>query len=162
MRRYLVVANQTLGETELVELIGKRTKAEPSEFFIIVPATPLIDFVLGAHAMPVMGGLPAVPDSPDRARALAQERLETALAQLQECGATVEGRVGDADPVRAVETALKGRQFDEIIVSTLAEPHLSLAASGPAPPPREQDGTARHPRRRRQARESLKTSSEPA
>ncbi len=119
MRRYLVVANQTLGETELVELIGKRTKAEPSEFFIIVPATPLIDFVLGAHAMPVMGGLPAVPDSPERARTLAQERLETALAQLQDCGATVEGRVGDADPVRAVETAMKGRQFDEIIVSTL-------------------------------------------
>ena len=119
MRRYLVVANQTLGGTELTELIGRRAKVEPSEFFLIVPATPSIDFVLGAHAMPVMGGLPAIPDSPERARALAKERLEMAVAELQAAGVAVEGRVGDADPVRAVETALKGRQFDEIIVSTL-------------------------------------------
>ena len=119
MRRYLVVANQTLGGNELAELLGKRAKSEPSEFFIVVPATPSIDFVLGAHAMPVMGGLPAVPDSPERARALAKERLEMALAQLRAAGATVEGRVGDPDPVRAVEAVLKGRQFDEIIVSTL-------------------------------------------
>ena len=119
MRRYLVVANQTLGGNELVELIAERAKAEPSEFFIVVPATPMIDFVLGAHAMPVMGGLPAIPDSPERARALAKERLEMALTQLEAAGATVDGRVGDPDPVHAVETALKGRQFDEIIVSTL-------------------------------------------
>ena len=119
MRRYLVVANQTLGGNELVELIGKRAKAEPSEFFIVVPATPTIDFVLGAHAMPAVGGLPAIPDSPERARALAKQRLGMALAQLQAAGATVEGRVGDPDPVHAVETALKERRFDEIIVSTL-------------------------------------------
>ena len=119
MRRYLVVANQTLGGTELIELIGRRAKVEPSEFFLIVPATPSIDFVLGAHAMPVMGGIPAVPDSPEHARALAKERLEMAVAELQAAGVTVDGRVGDADPVRAVETALKGSQFDEIIVSTL-------------------------------------------
>lgn len=119
MRRYLVVANQTLGGNELVELIGKRAKAEPSEFFIVVPATPMIDFVLGAHAMPFMGGLPPVPDSPERSRALAKERLEMALAQLRTAGAMVDGRVGDPDPVHAVEAALRGRQFDEIIVSTL-------------------------------------------
>ena len=118
MRRYLVVANQTLGEDQLVELIAKRAKAEPCEFFIIVPATPAVEFV-NVAAIPVMGGLPAVPDSPEHARELAQERLESALAQLQAVGAKVEGRVGDPDPVRAVETVLKGRQFDEIIVSTL-------------------------------------------
>src|SRR5688500_7547553 len=119
MRRYLVVANQTLGGTELVELIGKRAKAEPSEFFIVVPATPIIDFAHGAYAMPLMGGLPAIPESAERARALAKERLELALAQLHAAGATADGRVGDPDPVRAVATALKGREFDEIIVSTL-------------------------------------------
>ena len=61
MRRYLVVANQTLGGTELIDLIGRRAKVEPSEFFLIVPATPSIDFVLGAHAMPVMEGSPRYP-----------------------------------------------------------------------------------------------------
>jgi nucleotide-binding universal stress UspA family protein len=119
MRRYLVVANQTLGRDELVELISKRAKAEPCEFFIVVPATPTIDFVAGTMALPVMGGIPAIPDSPAHARELAQQRLDIALAQLQEAGVTVEGRVGHPDPAQAAETVLKGRQFDEIIVSTL-------------------------------------------
>ncbi len=114
-----MVANQTLGTDELVGLIGKRAKAEPSEFFIVVPATPAIEFVQGVFALPVMGTLPSVPDSPEHARQLAQERLAVALARLQDVGATVDGRVGDPDPVRAVEAVLKGRQFDEIIVSTL-------------------------------------------
>jgi hypothetical protein len=35
--------------------------------------------------------------------------------------ATAEGEVGDRNPVRAIRTSLKrdGRQFDEIIISTL-------------------------------------------
>jgi hypothetical protein len=119
MRRYLVVANQTLGGDELVELIRKRAKAEPSEFFIVVPATPTVEFVEGVFALPVMGGMPTVVDSPEHARKLAGERLEIAMAQLRDVGAQVEGRVGDPDPVRAVESVLKSRQFDEIIVSTL-------------------------------------------
>ena len=118
MRRYLVVANQTLGGQELVDLIVKRAKSEPSEFVLVVPATPVIEFVQLA-AMPVMGGFPTVPDSPAQARRLAQERLQQALAQLQAAGVTAEGRVGDPDPLRAVETMLKARQFDEVIVSTL-------------------------------------------
>lgn len=118
MRRYLVVANQTLGADELIQLLCKRAKSEPSEFYIVVPATPIIDFAQMA-AMPVMGGLPAVPETPEQARAVAQERLTAALAELKDVPAVVDGRVGDPDPVRAVESVLKGRKFDEVIVSTL-------------------------------------------
>ena len=118
MRRYLVVANQTLGEDELVEMIKRRAKSEPSEFFVLVPATPLIEFA-NIAAIPLMGGFPVVPDTPEHARELAQERLDEALSQLQDLGAAVEGRVGAADPVQAVEAVIKARQFDEIIVSTL-------------------------------------------
>ena len=118
MRRYLVVANQTLDEDELVQLIERRAKAEPSEFYLVVPATPLIEFV-NVAAIPIMGGFPVVPESAQRARQLAQERLESALTRLQAVGATVDGQVGAPDPVQAVETVLKARQFDEIIVSTL-------------------------------------------
>ena len=121
MRQYLIVANQTLGGDELVQLISRRAKAEPSEFFIVVPATPTVEMVQGVPAMPVMGGIPLMPASPEHARELAQERLNTALAQLKAVGAKVDGQVGDPDPVHAVETAMKGRQFDEIIVSTLPQ-----------------------------------------
>jgi nucleotide-binding universal stress UspA family protein len=118
MRRYLVVANQTLGEDQLVELLKRRARSEPSEFFILVPATPSIEYVTVA-AIPVMGGFPVVPDSAEHSREMAEERLATALAQLQDVGATVEGRVGAPDPVQAVEAVLTAREFDEIIVSTL-------------------------------------------
>ncbi|GAA1853467.1 hypothetical protein ACFFOM_20345 [Microlunatus capsulatus] len=119
MRRYLVVANQTLGEDELVDLIRRRAAAEPSEFFVVVPATPVLEMVPGAAAAVAVGVPALLPCSPAEARALAEERLAAALEQLRATGAAVEGAVGDANPVRAVEHALTGRGFDEIIVSTL-------------------------------------------
>jgi nucleotide-binding universal stress UspA family protein len=119
MRRYLVVANQTLTSDDLVELINERAKAEPSEFYIVVPATPIMEMRLEVAAMPYVGGLPLIPASPEQARALAEERLTEALTQLKDVGGKVEGQVGDLDPVRAVQAALKAQQFDEIIVSTL-------------------------------------------
>ncbi|HYP45446.1 MAG TPA: hypothetical protein VEQ66_09665 [Propionibacteriaceae bacterium] len=124
MRRYLIVANQTLGGDELVQLIAERAKAEPSEFFIVVPATPVLEMAAGAEVMAAMGVNPLVPCSMEDARQMAQERLKVALAQLKAVGAQVLGEVGDPDPVRAVEAALKGGRFDEIIVSTLPS-HLS-------------------------------------
>ena len=119
MRRYLVVANQTLGADELIELIGHRAKSEPSEFLIVVPATPVMELVQGAAQAPVLGGSTVIPSTPEHARELAQARLDQALTQLRAAGAKVDGLVGDRDPVHAVQTAMKGRQFDEIIVSTL-------------------------------------------
>jgi len=119
MARYLIVANQTLGGDELTEVVRKRAKAEPSEFFIVVPATPLIEMVPGVEATSLIGGSPLLPSSPEHARELAQERLDKALAQLKAVGAKVDGQVGERDPVQGVETAMRGRQFDEIIVSTL-------------------------------------------
>jgi hypothetical protein len=118
VRRYLVVANQTLGADDLVEVIRRRMEAEPSEFFVVVPATPLFEYA-DVAAIPVMGGFPMIPDTPQHARELAQERLTEALSQLQELGAKAEGCIGAADPVQAVEAVLKSREFDEIIVSTL-------------------------------------------
>jgi hypothetical protein len=119
MGRYLVVANQTLGGEELAQVISKRAKAEPSEFLIVVPATPVLEMVEGAEGAAALGGSTVIPSTAEHARELAQARLDQALVQLRATGAAVEGMVGDRDPVRAVQTAMKGRQFDEIIVSTL-------------------------------------------
>ena len=119
MRRYLIVANQTLGADELVNFVSTRNEAEPSEFYIVVPATPTMEMVHGAEGVAAVGGSTLLPSSPEHARELAQVRLEKALAQLHEIGATVDGQVGPRDPVHAVEAALQGRQFDEIVVSTL-------------------------------------------
>jgi hypothetical protein len=119
MRRYLIVANQTLGTEELVRFVRTRAEAEPSEFFLVVPATPILEMVPGAEGVAVVGGGTVLPSPPEHAAQLAQARLEAAMAQLQGIGVTVDGQVGHRDPVHAVEAALQGRQFDEIVVSTL-------------------------------------------
>ena len=140
MRRYLVVANQTLGGEALVALIRRRAAAEPSEFFLVVPATPTMELLPGAAAAVSVGGSAVMPAPPEEARALAEKRLGTGLEQLRATGASVEGVVGDANPVRAVETAMRGRNFDEIIVSTLPSRlsrwlRADLPRRLPPPPP---------------------------
>jgi hypothetical protein len=124
MRRYMVVANQTLGSDELVRFIRSRADAGPSEFWVVVPATPVKDLAARSvplAPMPVMGGVLSVPAPAEEARELAHGKLQSALQQLARAGVKADGEVGDGDPMRAVEAALSGRQFDEIIVSTLPE-----------------------------------------
>jgi hypothetical protein len=51
----------------------------------------------------------------------ARDRLRGGLGWLHHLGATAEGEIGDGNPIRAIRASLKreGRQFDEIIISTL-------------------------------------------
>jgi hypothetical protein len=49
----------------------------------------------------------------------ARSQLEFGIEQLQKVGAEVDGRVGDPNPVKAIEDALSRRKYDEIILSTL-------------------------------------------
>ncbi len=125
MRRYLIVANQTLGGQELLDLVTERNARGPAEFHVVVPATPTVDDILAAGAM--YGGVLsaeglAMPlDTGDESTSYerAQRRLERALARLEATGATATGEVGDPDPLVAVEVVLSQREVDEVIVSTL-------------------------------------------
>jgi hypothetical protein len=44
MRRYLVVANQTLQRAELADELRKRFEAGPSSFYLLVPDTRAADY----------------------------------------------------------------------------------------------------------------------
>jgi hypothetical protein len=104
MRRYLVVANQTLGGEHLLEKVRDYMAAGPSTFHIVVPATSPAD-----HAVWTEG----------EANALAQKRLDLAMGRFRELGAEVDGEVGDADPMDAVRDCQAVQEYDEIILSTL-------------------------------------------
>ena len=104
MRSYLVVGNQTLDSPELAEAIRERMAAGPARFHIVVPATP------------VQRGLTW---DEDEARITAQDRLTAAIGRLVELNAEVTGEIGHRDPIEATEDALRGRQVDEVILSTL-------------------------------------------
>jgi hypothetical protein len=107
VRRYLVVANQTLGGEQLLDRIRTAMAGGESEFHVVVPAS---------H--PHKGSW-----TDGQARVIAARRLEDALSSLRAMGASVNGEVGDASPVRAIADVLISapldRPFDEIILSTL-------------------------------------------
>ena len=104
MRSYLVVGNQTLDSPELAEAVADRMATGPATFHIVVPATP------------IQRGLTW---DEDEARAAAQARLDDVLVRLRSTGATVTGEIGHRDPVEATEDALRGREVDEVLLSTL-------------------------------------------
>ena len=105
MRRYLVVANQTLQAPELLEELRKRIGAGPSSFYVLVPNTDPALYHWGATAQ-------------------ARHRLNQLLADLAALGVPVEGDLGSSRPLEAMEEVFIDHQFDEIIVATLPQ-HIS-------------------------------------
>jgi len=103
MRRYLVVSNQTLGGAALAAKVRTVLEEGPAEFHIVVPATAPSRFAW----------------SEGQARAVASERLESALRWFSSIGATATGEVADEHPLYAMRDALRDRPVDEIIISTL-------------------------------------------
>ena len=103
MRRYLVVANQTLGGEALLAHIREAMSLGGCAFHLVVPATPAKDHLTYTEG---------------EARALAEERLRDGLARLRAEGANVTGEVGDASPMPAIDDAMRHETFDEVILST--------------------------------------------
>jgi hypothetical protein len=52
MRRYLVVANQTLQRAELADELRKRIEAGPSSFYLLVPDTRAADYPIIVATLP--------------------------------------------------------------------------------------------------------------
>ena len=105
MRRYLVVANQTLLGGPLLARIGECLAAGPCQFHLVVPASHARDRAVWTEG---------------HDRAVAAERLADGLERFRGLGADVVGEVGDSHPVDAIRDAmLHAQPFDEIILSTL-------------------------------------------
>jgi GABA permease len=124
MRRYLVVANQTLGGRELREELRKRSASGDASFYVLVPNTRAAHY----HVVPAAGGfvpMPTMatgyggPETDEEATQEAQGRLSRMLGALADLGVRAEGQLGSPDPLEAIAEAVRGREFDEVIVATL-------------------------------------------
>lgn len=105
MRRYLIVANQTLLGEPLLGRIRQCLASGPCQFHLVVPATHV-------------PGRAVWTEGHDRA--VAAGRLEEALERFRALGVVVEGEVGDVRPIDAIrDVMLHAGPFDEIILSTL-------------------------------------------
>ena len=116
MRRYLIVANQTLGGEQLTTKLTACMNAGPCRFYLVAPVTQT-----EASDQWAAGGLDGgvVPGAYKIARALAAGRLKQELARLQEAGAEADGEVVDPNPVDAIRKLASREEVDEVIVSTL-------------------------------------------
>ena len=139
MRRYLVVANQTLGGEELWAVIRERIGGGDCHFHLVVPATPAGQLDPSSAGVGEDAGGEEGPDleearqlleheldeagaglsGEDLGRRLARERMRQQLDAMRELGASVSGEIGVADPVDAVRVVLHRWEFDEVILSTL-------------------------------------------
>jgi hypothetical protein len=94
--RILVVAHRTASTPVLLDEIGRRARAAPCAFAVLVPDAPRRK----------------VPDW----------TLKDAIALVaREARGKVQGVVGGPDPFEAVARAVREGDFDEIIVAPLAE-----------------------------------------
>jgi hypothetical protein len=115
MRRYLVVANQTLGGEQLTAKLAECMDAGPCRFHLAVPVTNT-----EASDRWFTGGLEGVlPGAYKIARTLAGGRLRHELDRLREAGAEADGEVVDPMPVDAIRKLASREDVDEVIVSTL-------------------------------------------
>jgi hypothetical protein len=108
MRRYIVVAHQTLGSAELLEAMRDRLAEGPCTFHLLVPVSHA-----GGHGLHWTEG---------KARNEAAQHLEEARMRFVEAGLAVTGEVGDVHPLYAVRDVLERdgtEAYDGVIVSTL-------------------------------------------
>src|SRR5919107_2468990 len=95
----LVVANQTVAGTELVDRLKQLADQGPRRFIIVVPQ-----------------------DSGDgRAAKAARDRLHSLLASLEDEGIVAAGYIGDPGPFTATMNAVQFFHISEIVISTLPE-----------------------------------------
>jgi len=106
-RRILVIANETVGGERLRDEIHSRSEGYDEHVLVVTPA-------LNSH-------LRHWASDEDNARVEAQKRLDASLERLRSGGIDARGEVGDAEPVQAMEDALRLFGADEIIISTHPE-----------------------------------------
>lgn len=126
VRRYLIIANETLAGDVIPGLVAERVAAGPSEFHVLVPATPSKETqrLRAVTGDPVSGyatvDLVGLREAHARDRERAQARLDTFTDRLSDYASIMSSEIGGADPFSATTQVMGRSSFDEIILSTHA------------------------------------------
>jgi len=103
-KRILVVANETVAGEALRETVQEAAEGGRAVVLVVSPA--------------LNSKLRHWTSDEDQARAAAEERLGRSIVALEQLGISARGEVGDADPVQAIEDALRTFGPDLIVIST--------------------------------------------
>jgi GABA permease len=115
-RHVLVVANETVGGSELLAELKRHARGRMTEVLVVTPAlnSPLRHWV----------------SDEDGARAAAADRLDASLETMRAAGMKARGEIGDSDPVQAIEDAMRTFAPDDIVISTHPEGRSNWLESG--------------------------------
>jgi hypothetical protein len=107
-RRILVVANETCASQGMVDEVLYRA-GKAGEVMVVAPvlARSRLEHWLSSDA--------------ERRRDEAQGRLDASVEAFTAAGLTARGQLGDADPLQALDDALRVYDADEVVIST--HPH---------------------------------------
>ncbi len=106
--RILVITNETArGEALHSTILAQAARADASEVLVVAPA--------------LNSRLRHWVSDEDRARRDAVERVGDCVARLEQAGLRAEGRIGDPDPLQAIEDALRDFPADRIVIATHPE-----------------------------------------
>lgn len=105
-RRILVVANETVGGSELIDAVRRHTGDGRASIRVICPQN-----------RPKHGNV----IYEDSVLAAASNRLSLTLTDLREAGLEADGAVVDPDPYTAIEEAVEAESVDQLIISTHPE-----------------------------------------
>ena len=106
-RRVLVIANETCMGSALFEALRERAGGPEGEVLIVAPAlTSRLRYWLSDE---------------DAGIAEAGRRLESSIARCAAAGVVARGALGDADPLQALDDALRTFSPDEVVIATHPE-----------------------------------------
>ncbi len=110
--RILVIADESCHGSGLCDEVAYRAGRVPSEVLIVAPAL-------------TTSRLHYLASDLDRETVQAAERLETLRDDLERRHVHTTGRVGDTNPLIAIEDALREFQADEIVIATQSPDHTT-------------------------------------
>jgi hypothetical protein len=105
--RLLVIANETCTGSELFEVMRERADGRDGEVLVVAPAlTSRLQYWMSDE---------------DAGIEAARERLSESLERCGAAGVTARGALGDADPLQAMDDAMRTFSPDEVIIATHPE-----------------------------------------
>ena len=135
-QRVVVLANQTMGETELHEALERIVGSGEAQYFVVVPANPVDTGQADKE------GAAFVWQATTEA---ARERLDLTLDELRSRGLTVDGELGDYRPLVALDKAMREFRPDHVVIATQPEERSTWLRHGVVADARERyDVTIQH------------------
>src|SRR5262245_29664277 len=108
MNRYLVVSDLMVGSSQLKDFVRNRTGEDASSFYLVVPTIPDRRHLAWDEC---------------EAHVIARRRLLNGLEWMREVDPDADGKIGDVDPIVAIEDALRATGFDAIVLAMRERQH---------------------------------------